>query len=42
MFCRLKDFSRIATRCNKRADNFLSAVHHVAAITWWTAIESEA
>jgi putative transposase len=42
MFCRLKDFRRIATRYDKLADNFLSAVHLVAAITWWTAIESGA
>jgi len=41
MFCRLKDFRRIATRYDKRADTFLSAIHLVAAITWWTAIESE-
>ena len=26
MFCRLNDFRRIATRNDKRADNFLSAV----------------
>ncbi len=36
MFCRLKDFRRIATRYDKRADTFLSAVLIVAAITWWT------
>lgn len=42
MFCRLKDFRRIATRYDKRADNFLSAVLIVAAITWWTSIESGA
>ena len=35
MFCRLKDFRRIATRYDKRADTFLSAIHLVAAITWW-------
>ena len=32
---RLKDFRRIATRYDKRADIFLSAVCLVAAITWW-------
>jgi transposase len=42
MFCRLKDFRRIATRYDKRADNFLSAVLLAAAITWWTPIESRA
>ena len=32
MFCRLKDFRRIATRYDKRADNFLSAVFIVATL----------
>lgn len=36
MFCRLKDFRRIATRYDKRADVFLSAILLAAAITWWT------
>jgi transposase len=36
MFCRLKDFRRIATRYDKRADIFLSAILLVAAIVWWT------
>jgi transposase len=35
MFCRLKDFRRIATRYDKRADTFMSAVFLVAAIVWW-------
>ena len=35
MFCRLKDFRRIATRYDKRADTFLSAILLVAALTWW-------
>ena len=35
-FCRLKDFRRIATRYDKRADTFLSAILLAAAITWWT------
>ncbi len=42
MFCRLKDFRRIATRYDKRADNFLSAVLLAAAVTWWIPIESGA
>ena len=42
MFCRLKDFRRIATRYDKRADNFLSAVLLAATVTWWTPIESRA
>jgi transposase len=33
MFCRLKDFRRIATRYDKRADIFLSAILLAAAIT---------
>ena len=40
MFCRLKDFRRVATRYDKRADNFLSAVMIAATLTWWTPIES--
>lgn len=35
MFCRLKDFRRIAIRYDKRADIFLSTVLLVAALTWW-------
>jgi transposase len=42
MFCRIKDFRRIATRYDKRADTFLSAVLIVAAVTWWIPIESGA
>ena len=34
-FCRLKDFRRIATRYDKRADIYLSAIHLAAALTWW-------
>jgi transposase len=35
MFRRLKDFRRIATRYDKRADIFLSAILLAAALTWW-------
>ncbi|MEE8548353.1 MAG: transposase, partial [Alphaproteobacteria bacterium] len=35
MFCRLKDFRRIATRYDKRIDIFLSAILLAAAITGW-------
>jgi transposase len=35
MFCRLKDFRRIATRYDKLAQNFLSAVSLAAAIAFW-------
>jgi transposase len=35
MFCRLKDFRRIATRYDKLARNFLAGVLLAAAILWW-------
>ena len=35
MFCRLKDFRRIATRYDKLARNYLSAVAIDAAIAFW-------
>jgi putative transposase len=35
MFCRLKDFRRVATRYDKLARNFLAAVLIAAAVTWW-------
>ena len=35
-FCNLKDFRRIATRYDKLARNFLSAVALAATILWWT------
>ena len=34
-FCRLKDFRRVATRYDKLADNFLSAVALAALLTFW-------
>lgn len=34
-FCRLKDFRRIATRYDKLARNFLSAVALVTAVAFW-------
>ena len=36
MFCTLKDWRRIATRYDKLARNFASAVAIVATVTWWT------
>ena len=36
MFCRLKDFRRIATRYDRLARNFASAVALVATVIWWT------
>ena len=41
-FNKLKHFRGVATRYDKRADNFLSAVLLASAVTWWTAIESGA
>ncbi|MGB6759236.1 MAG: IS5/IS1182 family transposase, partial [Xanthobacteraceae bacterium] len=35
MFCRLKDFRRIATRYDKRVDVYLSSILLAAAVTWW-------
>ena len=35
MFCRLKDYRRIATRYDKLSANFLSAIYLAAAVTWW-------
>ena len=35
MFCQLKDWRRIATRYDKLARNFASAVALAAAMTWW-------
>jgi len=34
-FCRLKDFRRIATRYDKLAQNFLSALCFVATLAYW-------
>ena len=34
-FCRLKDFRRIATRYDKLAANFLSAVALAALLAFW-------
>lgn len=36
MFCRLKDFRRIASRYDKYAANYLAGVFVAAIITWWT------
>jgi len=36
MFCRLKDWRRIATRYDKLAVNFAAAVALAAIIIWWT------
>ena len=34
-FCRLKDFRRVATRYDKLARNFLSAVALATLLTFW-------
>jgi transposase len=36
MFCRLKDWRRIATRYDKLAAVFAASVHLAAIVTWWT------
>jgi putative transposase len=36
MFCRLKDWSRIAIRYDKLAANFAAAVMLAAVIIWWS------
>jgi transposase len=35
MFCRFKDWKRIATRYDRRADNFLAPIALVAIVTFW-------
>jgi putative transposase len=36
MFCRLKDWRRIATRYDRLAANFAATVMLAAVIIWWT------
>ena len=35
MFCRLKDWRRVATRYDKLATTYIAAVAIAATITWW-------
>jgi transposase len=35
MFCRLKDFRRVATRYDRSATNFLAAVSIAATVSYW-------
>lgn len=35
MFCRIKDFRRIATRYDRKAENFLAAVQIAATVAFW-------
>ena len=36
MFCRLKDYRRIATRYDKLATNFFSAIYLAVVVTLWS------
>jgi transposase len=40
MFCCLKDYRRLATRYDKLAVNFLSAVSLAAAISYWLLVRT--
>ena len=35
MFCRLKDWRRLATRFDRNIKNFMAAIALVAAVIWW-------
>jgi transposase len=35
MFCRLKDWRRLATRYDRKAQNFLATITIAAIVTWW-------
>jgi len=35
MFCRLKDWRRIATRFDRNVKTFMGAVCIAAAVIWW-------
>jgi len=35
MFCRLKDWRRIATRFERNIINFMAAIVLAAAVIWW-------
>ena len=35
MFCRFKDWRRIATRFDRNIKNFMSAISLAAAVIWW-------
>jgi transposase len=38
MFCRLKDYRRIATRNDQPATTFLGAIYLGAAVIWWSGV----
>ncbi|MGO6748301.1 IS5/IS1182 family transposase, partial [Rhizobium ruizarguesonis] len=35
MFCRLKDWRRVARRFDRNIQNFMSAIALAAAVVWW-------
>jgi len=35
MFCRLKDWRRIATRYDRNIKNFMAAIALAATVIWW-------
>jgi len=35
MFCRLKDWRRIATRFDRKVKTFMGAIALAAAVIWW-------
>jgi transposase len=41
MFCRLKDWRRVATRYDGNAGNFLAAVCIAATISYWLCVWSQ-
>jgi transposase len=41
MFCRLKDFRRIATRYDKLATNFLAAVQLAAIVSYRLGVSNQ-
>ena len=38
MFCRLKDWRRIATRFDRNIKNFIAAIALAAAVIWWAVM----
>ena len=35
MFCRLKDWRRVATRYDRKVQNFVATITIAAIVTWW-------
>ena len=40
MFCRLKDWRRLATRFDRNVKNFMSAIALAAAVIWWLYVRN--